>query len=101
MSVFVSVEAFEIFRHRGDSESCFDLSWEDLSDKPEDLSDRESEALVFVPEVPDVTDVPVSPSSVVTEFCDGFSCCSDREFVEPKSFSSCSRWDSYAGRDEA
>ena len=27
--------------------------------------------------VPDVTDVPVSPSSVVTEFCDGFSCCSD------------------------
>ena len=35
----------------------------------------------------DVTDVPVSPSSVVTEFCDGFSCCSDREFVEPQSYS--------------
>ena len=31
-----------------------------------------------VPVVPDVTDVPVSPSSVVTEFC---------EFVEPQSFS--------------
>ena len=30
-----------------------------------------------VPVVPDVTDVLVSPSSVVTEFCDGFSCCSD------------------------
>ena len=34
--------------------------------------------------VPDVTDVPVSPSSVVTEFCDGFSFCSDWEFVEPQ-----------------
>ena len=37
--------------------------------------------------VPDVTDVPVSPSSVVTELCDGFSFCSDLEFVEPQSFS--------------
>ena len=35
--------------------------------------------LCFV--VPDVTDMPVSPSSVVTEFCDGFSCCSEWEFV--------------------
>ena len=32
-----------------------------------------------------VIDVPVFPSSVVTEFCDGFSCCSDWEFVEPQS----------------
>ena len=30
---------------------------------------------------------PVSPSSVVTEFCDVSSMCSDREFVEPQSFS--------------
>ena len=37
--------------------------------------------------VPDVTDVLVSPSPVVTEFCDGFSCCSDWDFVEPQSFS--------------
>ena len=29
----------------------------------------------------------LSPSSVVTEFCDGFSLCSDREFVEPDGFS--------------
>ena len=36
--------------------------------------------------VPDVTDVLVSPSSVVTEFCDGFSCFSDWEFVELQSF---------------
>ena len=27
-----------------------------------------------------VIDVLVSPSSVVTEFCDGFSCCSGQEF---------------------
>ena len=41
----------------------------------------------MVLDVTDVTDVPVSPSSVVTEFCDGFSFCSDWEFVEPQSFS--------------
>ena len=35
----------------------------------------------------DVTDVLVSTSSVVTEVCDGLSCCSDRELVEPQSFS--------------
>ena len=33
----------------------------------------------------DVTDVSVSPSSVVTQFCDGFSCCPDWAFVEPQS----------------
>ena len=27
------------------------------------------------------------PSSVVTEFCDGISCCSDWAYVEPQSFS--------------
>ena len=59
-------------------------SWEDLLDETEDLSDRESEAWVVVPVVPDV---PVSPSSVVTGFCDGFSCCSDWDFVEPQSIS--------------
>ena len=37
--------------------------------------------------VPDVIDVLVSLSSVVTEFRDGFSCCPDWEFVEPQSFS--------------
>ena len=34
-----------------------------------------------------VTDVCVSPSSVVTKFCDGFSLDSDWEFVEPQSSS--------------
>ena len=34
-----------------------------------------------------VPDVPVSSSSVVTEFCDVSPCCSDWESVEPQSFS--------------
>ena len=85
---FVSVESFAIFSQGRDVESCGDLSWEDLLDKSEDLSGRESEAWVVVPVMPDVTDVLVSPSSVVTEFSDGFTCCLDWEFVEPQSFSS-------------
>ena len=68
------MEAFGIFVI-GEIWSC-----EDLLDETEDLSDRESEAWVVVPVVPDV---PVSPSSVVTGFCDGFSCCSDWDFLEP------------------
>ena len=82
---FVPVEAFEFFSQRKDSESCGDVSWEDLSEKPGGWSDCEPDSCVRV--VPDVTDVPVSLSSVVTEFCDGFSCCSDWEDVEPQSFS--------------
>ena len=37
--------------------------------------------------VPDVTDVHVSPSSVVSEFCEVFSGCSEWEDVVPQSFS--------------
>ena len=48
--------------------------------KPEDLSDCEPETRVDVTVVPDV---PVSPSSVVTEMCEVSPCCSDWEFVEP------------------
>ena len=33
------------------------------------------------------TKILVTPSSVVSEFCDGLSYCSDWEFVEPQSFS--------------
>ena len=40
-----------------------------------------------MPDVSSVTDVPVSPSSVVTELCDVSPCCSDWELVEPQSFS--------------
>ena len=68
-------------------ESCGDLSWEDLLDKPAEMSDRETVSCELVRVVPDVTDVPVSPSSVVTEFCDVSSMCSDREFEEPQFFS--------------
>ena len=42
---------------------------------------------MFVPVVPDVTDVLVSPSSVATEFCLCVFCCTEWEFVEPQSFS--------------
>ena len=66
------------------SETCGDLSVENLVERLEDSSDRESEVWVDVPVVPDVTDVPVSSSPVVTEFCDGFSCCSG-PFLSKKS----------------
>ena len=72
------------FCQGGELESCGDLSWEDLLDKPEDLSDRVSEAWVVVPVVLDVSDVPVSLLLWSLSFCDGFSCCSDWEFVEPQ-----------------
>ena len=78
-----SVEAFEIFSQGRDLESCGGLSWRDLLEKHEDLSDCETEARAHVRVVHDVIDVLVSPSSVVTEFCDGFSCCSDWDFVGP------------------
>ena len=58
----------------------------DLVETPEGLADREPETRVDVLVVPDATGVPVSPSSVVTEFCDGFSCCSDWEFVDGSPF---------------
>ena len=86
----MSVEAFEIFSQRRDSESCRDVSWERLVEEPEDLSDRElvsCELLRVVPDVSDAIDVLVSPSSVVIELCDVSPCCSDWELMEPQSFS--------------
>ena len=47
----------------------------------------EPDTRVEVHVVLDVTHVLVSPSFVVTEFCEGFSCCSDWEYDEPQSFS--------------
>ena len=79
--VWVSVEASEIFSQGGELECYGDLSWGDPSEKPEDLSDCEPAFCAHVHVVPDVTGVLVSPSSVVTEFCDGFSCCSEWEFA--------------------
>ena len=54
----------------------------------ETWSDSEPDSRARVCMVPDVTDVPVSPSSVVSELCDVSSCCSDGKFVEPQSLSS-------------
>ena len=51
------------------------------------LSECEHLSCALVRVVLDVTDVLLSPSSVVTEFCDVSSLCSDWEFVEPQSFS--------------
>ena len=56
-------------------------------EKLDDLSDCELDSCAHVRVVPGVTDVLVSPSSVVIEFCDVSSICSHREFVEPQSFS--------------
>ena len=52
--------------------------------KPEDLSDCEPDSCAHVRVVPVVTDVPVSPSSVVTEFCVDLSLGSDWEDVVPQ-----------------
>ena len=62
-------------------ESCGDLSWVDLLEKHEDLSDCEPDSCAHVRVLPVVTGVLVSPSSVVTELCDVSSCCSDWEVV--------------------
>ena len=63
----VSAEAFDICGQVGDLESCGGLPWRDLLEKLEDWSDLEPETRVDVL-VPDVTDVLVSLSSVITEF---------------------------------
>ena len=83
------MEAFEIFSQGRDLESCGDVSWEHLLEEPEDLSGCEpaSYELCVRCLVSDVIDVPVSPSSVVTELCDVSPCGSDWGFVEPQSFS--------------
>ena len=87
----------------GDLESCGDLSWGDLLEKHEDLSDCKPDSCAHVRVVPDVTDVPVSPS-VVTELFEFFSCCSDWEDVVPQSFSFSNKASTllcmYARRDE-
>ena len=59
----------------------------DLLEKHEDLSDCEPHTCAHVRVVPDVTDVLVSPSSVLTELCEVFSCRSEWEGVVPQSFS--------------
>ena len=81
------MKAFDILGQGGDMDSCGDVFWEDLLEEPEDLSDSEPLSCELVRVVPDVIDVPVSPSSMDTELCDVSPCCCDCEFVEPQSFS--------------
>ena len=81
---FISAQAFDIISQGKDLESGGDVSWEN----PDDLSDCEPETGTVVSALPLVTDVLVSPSSVVTECYEGVSVDSDWEFVEPQSFSS-------------
>ena len=83
---FVTAEALDIFCQGEDLES-FGFSWEDLLEKPDELSECEPGTRTDVSAVLVVTDVLVSPSSVVTDCWDGVSLDSDWEFVEPQSFS--------------
>ena len=62
------------------------ISWRDLWNDPCAVFDCFSWVGTSGPVVPVVTYVPVSPSSVVTEVCDGFSFGPDGELVEPQSF---------------
>ena len=56
-------------------------------EKREDLSDCEPDSCAQMRVVPYVIDVFESLSSVVTEFCEVFSCCSHWEDVVPQSLS--------------
>ena len=56
-------------------------------EKLDELSECGLVSCALMRVVPAVIDVPASPSSVVTEFCDLLSFCCDRKFVEPQSFS--------------
>ena len=67
-------------------ESCRDVSWEDLLDNPEGLSDCELDSCAHVRVVLDVIDVLVSSSSVFAELCDVSPWCSDWEFVNRSPF---------------
>ena len=64
------MEAFEIFGQGRDLESCGDLSWEDPMVDFGNWSDCELVSRARVRVVLGVTDVLVSPHSMVTEFCD-------------------------------
>ena len=78
-------EAFDIFSQREDLESCGGVSWSDVLDNPDVLSDCESESRAVVSAVLVVSDVLVSLSSVVTECFYDVPLGPEWEFVEPRS----------------
>ena len=75
----ISTAAFDMYDQGEDLETC-GVTRGDVLENPNDFSDCEHGTLMDVPAVLVVTDVPVSPSSVVTEFCDGASLGSDWQF---------------------
>ena len=75
----VSAKAFDIFSQGADLESCGFLG-DEILEQPDDLCDCEPETRTDVSAVPVLTDVVVSPSSVVTESWDGVSLDSVCEF---------------------
>ena len=88
----VSVEAFDIFGQEGGVESCGDVSWEDVLDNPEDLSDYEPDSCAHDRVVPDVwllCCVVFLPVARIGNLCNR------SPFLSP-----CTLWYRYAERDE-
>ena len=75
------------FSVKGETSENDGTSWGDLWDDPCGVSDWVSGVGTSGPVVLVVTDVLVSPSSVVTEVCGGFSLGADGDSAEPQSFS--------------
>ena len=80
----VATEALNICSQGEDLDSCV-FSWSDLVEDLGELLDCDPGTRMEGLVVQVVIDVLVSPSSVVTEFCDGVSLESDWELVEPQS----------------
>ena len=83
VSILFRLRSWTLFSQGEDSECCGN-SWGDLWDGSCGLSGCDS---VTWTRLPVVNDVLVSPSSAVSEVCEGVSLDSDREFVEPQSSS--------------
>ena len=86
VSVLFLRRLFDIFSQGEDLERCGGVSWGDLLENPDDLSDCELETRTDVSAVLDVNVVPASLSSLVTECYKDVSMDSGWEFVDPQSF---------------
>ena len=101
---FNLAEAFDIFCQGEDLESCGGVSWSDVLDNLDVLSDCESESRAVVSAVLVVSDVLVSLSSVVTECFDDVVLDLEWQFVEPQSVffleGASVHWDGFSGNHE-